>query len=286
MKSQPKRAFHTASEPDIKAGEVSDVYFARTVEILAREGRQQAGQGRDPAQELPADRLDLRRPRGHRGGGRAAGGPARRRVGHGRGHPLRSRRQPVLVIEGIYLEWAKYETALLGFLCQASGIATKAARCKRAAGERQVISFGARRMHPALAPMIERNAFVGGCDGVAVTKSAELIDADPTGHHPALAGAALRRHGGGAARPSTTSSTPRCGGSRSSTRCRTRSSRRIRVAEALGRISTRCASTRRRRGAATSSRSSRRCAGSSTCAASTTSRSWPRAASTSTRSSG
>src|SRR5207244_950322 len=76
------------------------------------------------------------------------------------------------------------ETALLGVLCQASGIATKAARCKKAAGERQVISFVARRMHPALAPMIERNAFVGGCDGVAVTKAAELIDADPTGTIP------------------------------------------------------------------------------------------------------
>jgi nicotinate phosphoribosyltransferase len=32
--------------------------------------------------------------------------------------------------------------------------------------------------------MIERNAFVGGCDGVAVTKSAELIDADPMGTIP------------------------------------------------------------------------------------------------------
>src|SRR6266511_383091 len=92
--------------------------------------------------------------------------------------------EPVLVIEGTYIEWAEYETALLGLLCQASGIDTKAARCKRAAGERAVISFGARRMHPALAPMIERNAFVGGCDGVAVTKAAELIDADPTGTIP------------------------------------------------------------------------------------------------------
>ncbi|HKC96474.1 MAG TPA: nicotinate phosphoribosyltransferase, partial [Methylomirabilota bacterium] len=34
------------------------------------------------------------------------------------------------------------------------------------------------------APMIERNAFIGGCDGVAVTKSAELIDADPMGTIP------------------------------------------------------------------------------------------------------
>src|SRR5437762_13772191 len=88
--------------------------------------------------------------------------------------------QPVLRIEGTYVEWAKYETALLGLLCQASGIATKAARCKKAAGERQVISFGARRMHPSLAPMIERNAFIGDSDGAALTKSAELIDADPT----------------------------------------------------------------------------------------------------------
>jgi nicotinate phosphoribosyltransferase len=32
--------------------------------------------------------------------------------------------------------------------------------------------------------MIERNAFIGGCDGVAVTKSAELIEADPLGTIP------------------------------------------------------------------------------------------------------
>ena len=118
----------------------------------------------------------------------------------------------VLRIEGIYVEWAKYETALLGLLCQASGIATKAARCKKAAGERQVISFGARRMHPTLAPMIERNAFIGGCDGVAVTKSAELIDADPMARSPtrwsSCSATRWRRSG-----PSTRWSTPRCGGS-------------------------------------------------------------------------
>src|SRR3989449_10277803 len=89
-----------------------------------------------------------------------------------------------MVVEGTSVEWAQYETALRGLLCQASGIATRAARCKKAAGERQVISFGARRMHPAIAPMIERNAFIGGCDGVAVTKSAELIDAEPVGTIP------------------------------------------------------------------------------------------------------
>ena len=34
MANQPKRFFHTASEPEIKAGQVSDVYFQRTIQIL------------------------------------------------------------------------------------------------------------------------------------------------------------------------------------------------------------------------------------------------------------
>ena len=38
MAKPPKRAFHIASERDIKAGEVSDVYFARTVQILRAKG--------------------------------------------------------------------------------------------------------------------------------------------------------------------------------------------------------------------------------------------------------
>jgi len=47
-----------------------------------------------------------------------------------------------------------------------------------------VISFGARRMHPTIAPMIERSAYIGGCDGVAVLMSGELIGADPVGTMP------------------------------------------------------------------------------------------------------
>src|SRR3712207_8047794 len=67
-----------------------------------------------------------------------------------------------------YGAFAEHETAILGFLCQASGVATGAARCRLAAGERPVISFGARRMHPAITPMIERSAYLGGCDGGSV----------------------------------------------------------------------------------------------------------------------
>ena len=183
MTSDPKRAFHVATEAEIRTGQVSDVYFARTVQIL---------NARSITKRVKAEIRLKSFPQADWAFGVLAG--IEEAASLLEGLPvdawamdegtLFGPHEPVLVVEGTYVEWAEYETALLGLLCQSSGIATKAARCKRAAGDRQVISFGARRMHPALAPMIERNAFVGGCDGVAVTKSAELIDADPTGTIP------------------------------------------------------------------------------------------------------
>ena len=183
MANQPKRAFHTASEPEIKAGQVSDVYFQRTIQILKAKGITKRVKAEIRLKSFPQADWSF---------GILAGIEEAAALLEGLPVDVWAMdegtifgpHEPVLVIEGTYVQWAEYETALLGLLCQASGIATKAARCKRAAGERAVISFGARRMHPALAPMIERNAFVGGCDGVAVTKAAELIEADPTGTIP------------------------------------------------------------------------------------------------------
>lgn len=91
---------------------------------------------------------------------------------------------PVLTIRGRYGAFGHYETEFLGLLCQASGIATKAARCRLAAGRRTLLSFGARRMHPAVAPMIERACYVGGCDGVSTVLAAELMGIAPTGTMP------------------------------------------------------------------------------------------------------
>jgi nicotinate phosphoribosyltransferase len=182
MPPAPDHPFHTASDAEIKRGDVSDVYFARTVEILRARGDRQRVKAEIYLKSLPEEWQ----------WGVLAGLEEAAALLEGlpvdvvamQEGTLFGPGEPVLAIEGTYVEWAQYETALLGLLCQASGIATKAARCKKAAGERQVISFGARRMHPALAPMIERNAFVGGCDGVAVTKAAELIEADPMGTIP------------------------------------------------------------------------------------------------------
>lgn len=182
MAPTPKRLFHTAADSEIKSGAIADVYFARTVQILEARGDRKRVRAEVYLKSLPDDWR----------WGVLAGIEEVAALLEGVGVDVQAMDegmvfapyQPVLTLDGTYVEWARYETALLGLLCQASGIATKAARCKKAAGDRQVISFGARRMHPALAPMIERNAFLGGCDGVAVTRAAELIDADPMGTIP------------------------------------------------------------------------------------------------------
>jgi len=69
-------------------------------------------------------------------------------------------------------------------LSQASGIATAALRTKIAAKFKPVYSFGIRHMHPAIAPMIDRSAFIGGCDGVSGVLGAEMIGEKPVGTMP------------------------------------------------------------------------------------------------------
>src|SRR4051812_47545953 len=182
MAPAAKRPFHTASDAEIKSGEVSDVYFVRTGEILRHRNDRRSVKAEVYLKSLP-DEWQW---------GILAGIEEAAHLFEGVPVDVSAMDegtvfnpyQPVIVIEGVYLDWAQYETALLGLLCQASGIATKAARCKKAAGPRQVISFGARRMHPTLAPMIERNAFIGGCDGVAGAKGPPPVHAAPPGAHP------------------------------------------------------------------------------------------------------
>jgi nicotinate phosphoribosyltransferase len=174
--------FHTATEEEIKAGKITDIYFARTMEILNAKGIDKKVVAEVRAKGLAKDW----------GWAVLAGIEECANLLEGLDVSVRSLREgtifragdPVMEIMGNYKGFCVYETAILGFLCQASGVATAAARCRKAAGERPVISFGARRMHPAISPMIERNAFIGGCDGVAVKKSAELIGEEASGTMP------------------------------------------------------------------------------------------------------
>ena len=171
-----------ASLEDIKKGLVSDVYFERTRQVLEKSNIHKTVTAEIVLKKFPAEYK----------WGVWTGLEESLEVLSGSNINVWAMpegtifdvNQPLMVIEGPYLEFGIYETALLGFLCQASGIATKAARCRMAAGEKQVVSFGARRMHPSIAPMIERNAYIGGCDGVAVVKSAEMLGLEPSGTIP------------------------------------------------------------------------------------------------------
>ena len=174
--------FLTADPEEILAGKITDVYFERTLEIMKAKNINPVVKAEFIAKNLPknwswAVLVGIEE---------ATEIMARLKI------KVRAMKEgsvfypyePVMEIEGLYQDFCVYETALLGLICQASGVTTQASRMKKLAGDRLVMSFGARRMHPILAPMIERNAYVGGCDGVAVVKSGEVIGEDPMGTMP------------------------------------------------------------------------------------------------------
>lgn len=92
--------------------------------------------------------------------------------------------EPVLRISGKYVDFARYENPILGFLCQASGICTKSARVVLAAQGKIGMSFGTRRAHPSLAAMIERSSFIGGLDSVSNVLGAKLMKKQASGTMP------------------------------------------------------------------------------------------------------
>ena len=174
--------FHSADGKEIKAGKVTDAYFPRTLEILRAKGIDKWVKAEFVAKGLP-DNWPWGILAGIEECAELLGGLKVSVRSMKEGTVFKSY-QPVMEIEGKYCDFGSYETALLGFLCQASGVATKAARCKKAAGDRLIISFGGRRVHPAVAPVIERSSFIGGFDGVAILKSAEIIGEEAMGTMP------------------------------------------------------------------------------------------------------
>jgi nicotinate phosphoribosyltransferase len=174
--------FLTADPKEVLEGRITDVYFERALAILKAKGINPVVKAEFIAKELPrewpwavltgtGEAIELMKHLKIKVRAMAEGSVF---------YPY----EPVMEIEGRYQDFCVYETALLGLICQASGVSTQAARMKKLSGGRLVMSFGARRMHPVLAPMIERNAYVGGCDGVAVVKSGEVIGEDPMGTMP------------------------------------------------------------------------------------------------------
>ncbi len=177
------KRFNSATDEEIRRADVADSYFHRTMQILRARGLEDtpvhaevAYKTSKPEEWFVVAGLDevARLIEG-------LDGVEARAVPEG---TICRPHEPVLTLSGPYGAFAEHETAILGFLCQASGIATGAARCRLAAGERPVISFGARRMHPAITPMIERSAYLGGCDMVAVDIATKRLGIPATGTMP------------------------------------------------------------------------------------------------------
>jgi nicotinate phosphoribosyltransferase len=92
--------------------------------------------------------------------------------------------EPLLVIEGRYVDFAEYENPLLGLLSSSTSISTRAAKFRMSAGEKLLLSFGSRRVHPALAPLVERACYLAGFDGVSNVLGAKLLELEPSGTMP------------------------------------------------------------------------------------------------------
>jgi nicotinate phosphoribosyltransferase len=92
--------------------------------------------------------------------------------------------EPVVTISGRYRDFVEYENPMLGLLSTSTSVSTKASRFRVAAGDRQVVSFGTRRVHPALAPLIERGCYMAGFDGVSNVLGGKLLGIEPSGTMP------------------------------------------------------------------------------------------------------
>ncbi len=183
------RDFFIATADEIRSGQTTDVYFLRTLEILKKAGKERTVVDA----EITTGGLPNGWPWGVLAGveevvhlltGKAAslwslpeGTLFTPRTP--RGIPL-----PVMAIQGPYGDWALFETPLLGMICQASGIATKAARLRKLANGKQVFSFGVRRMHPGIAPLIERSVYVGGLDAITTPLGSQILGLPAMGTMP------------------------------------------------------------------------------------------------------
>src|SRR5512136_449659 len=135
--------FATVDDETIKKGDCTDIYFIKTEEVLRASGK-------NPQVALEVTTGELTQ-----GWGIFCGLDDVLSLLEGQSVHIDALPEgaifypgePVLRIEGAYTDFARFETAILGFLCHASGIATAAAHIKQQAGDKAVYSFGSRRQH-------------------------------------------------------------------------------------------------------------------------------------------
>ncbi|ABW01765.1 nicotinate phosphoribosyltransferase [Caldivirga maquilingensis] len=180
-----ERAFTVASEDEVIRGEVTDVYFIRTVDVLKAAGLDKVKvRAEFHVMSLPRDYewavytglsevLELVRRAG-----------LKVNVYSMPEGTVFQAKEPLMIIEGNYIDFAVYETPILGILRHYSSISSKAARIKYRAMNKQCLFFGARALHPIIQPMADKAAYMGGCDGVANVVGARLLGIPASGTMP------------------------------------------------------------------------------------------------------
>ena len=172
--------FDIVPESAIEQGRATDAYFLRTEEALTHAGRNPRVVAEVTADQFPTGEFELF----------AGLADAAKLL---EGHDLDADAipegilfdgGPVMRIEGPYLEFARLETSLLGFLSHPSAMATAALEARRAAPETSLLSFGARHVHPSIAGMVDRSALLAGFDGFSHVAAGDLIDREASGTMP------------------------------------------------------------------------------------------------------
>jgi len=165
---------------EVLSGDTADIYFARTMEILQKEGlnpvttmevfpnRDGILCGIEEVKALLSRVLS------------SANGKV---WALGEGDTM-DRKEAVLRITAPYQRYGLYETAICGILAHCSGWATAARECVEAAGGIPVTSFGARHVHPSVAGVMDYSAIIGGCKGCSSIIGAKLAGIDPSGTIP------------------------------------------------------------------------------------------------------
>ena len=177
LKIDSHRRLFSATHEEILGAATTDIYFVRTLDVL---------EGLGLLDTLVTAEIFCRRDGILAGVDEVMGLLADRRIEVWvlpEGSPMKNK-EVVMRIKGSYREFGVYETTILGILANSSGWATAAREVKEAAGGKPVICFGSRHVHPAVAPVMERAALVGGCDGASCILAAKLTGRQPQGTMP------------------------------------------------------------------------------------------------------
>ncbi|MCE4615141.1 MAG: nicotinate phosphoribosyltransferase [Desulfurococcales archaeon] len=93
-------------------------------------------------------------------------------------------KEPLMIIEGKYVDMAMFETAILGILRHATSVATKSSRIKKLAGNKTVLFFGLRSSHPAISLVLDKYSYLGGLDAVSGLLAEKYLGLKPKGTMP------------------------------------------------------------------------------------------------------